>query len=171
MAAGFFEHPILNSPYEEPSRHHALDEAGQPTNLPPIEGRRKSALISPVPAARKQNKRAKQDDLFTQEEADAQEHTLTIINEIRGYVSAWRRLHNPSDWGVTPVTQRLLKYWREHEFATVKPFFCQPVAGWIADFQSGPLAKLAQLPSVYSTTSVALIGGASSVAMPLGLAT
>ena len=137
MASGFFEHPILNSPYEEPTRHHALSEDGQPLNQPPRDGRRPSALISPVPAARKQSKRAKQDDLFTREEVDSQEHTLTIINEIRGYVSAWRRLRNPADWGVTPVTQRLLKYWREHEFATVKPFFCQieavETAIWLAE--------------------------------------
>ena len=137
MAAGFFEHPILNSPYEEPARHHALDELGQPLNQPPVQGRRPSALISPVPAARKQSKRAKQDDLFDQEEADNQQYTLAIINEIRRYVSAWRRLKNPADWGVTPVTQRLLKYWREHEFATVRPFFCQleavETAIWLAE--------------------------------------
>ena len=137
MTAGFFEHPILNSPYEEPTRHHPLDAAGQPLNLPPVLGRRPSALISPVPAARKQPKRARQDDLFTQEEADSQEYTLQFINEVRGYVSAWRRLKNAADWGVTPVTQRLMKYWREHEFQGVKPFFCQleavETAIWLAE--------------------------------------
>ena len=51
MTAGFFEHPILNSPYEEPTRHHALDSSGQPVNSPPLQGRRPSALISPVPRA------------------------------------------------------------------------------------------------------------------------
>jgi hypothetical protein len=137
VAAGFFEHPILNSPYAEPTRHHALSEDGQPLNLPPRDGRRPSALISPVPAARKQSKRARQDDLFDQQEEDSQQYTLAIINEIRGYVSAWRRLKNPADWGVTPVTQRLLKYWREHEFGGVKPFFCQieavETAIWLAE--------------------------------------
>lgn len=57
MAAGFFEHPILNSPYLEPSRHHPLDPRGQPLNAPPLDGRRKSELTSPVPAARKQSRR------------------------------------------------------------------------------------------------------------------
>ena len=28
----FFERPILNSPYECPSRHWELDASGQPTN-------------------------------------------------------------------------------------------------------------------------------------------
>jgi hypothetical protein len=31
MANSFFEHPILNSPYECPQRHWELDEHGQPT--------------------------------------------------------------------------------------------------------------------------------------------
>ena len=32
MDPRFFEQPILNSPYEYPSRHWELDAAGQPTN-------------------------------------------------------------------------------------------------------------------------------------------
>ena len=31
MSNPFFDHPILNSPYEYPVRHWELDEAGQPT--------------------------------------------------------------------------------------------------------------------------------------------
>ena len=31
MGNPFFEHPILNSPYECPSRHWELDKQGQPT--------------------------------------------------------------------------------------------------------------------------------------------
>ena len=30
--AAFFEQPVLNSPYEYPSRHWELDASGQPTN-------------------------------------------------------------------------------------------------------------------------------------------
>ena len=127
MANRFFEQPILNSPYDEPRLHHALDAKGQPSDLPPVEGRRKSELISPVPKPKKEGKRARQADLdlFAEEDAEGQAYTLAIINEIRSYVSAWRRLNNPADWGVTPVTQRLLQYWRSHAFETVRPFFCQ----------------------------------------------
>ena len=129
MNQSFFEHPILNSPYEPPLRHHALDAKGQPLNTPPIEGRRKSELISPVPPSKKQGKKAKQAeldlDLFAEEDAEGQAYTLAIINEIRAHVTAWRSLNNPADWGVTPVTQRLLQYWRHHEFESVRPFFCQ----------------------------------------------
>jgi len=127
LANRFFEQPILNSPYDEPRLHHALDAKGQPSDLPPVEGRRKSELISPVPKPKKEGKRARQADLdlFAEEDAEGQAYTLAIINEIRSYVSAWRRLNNPADWGVTPVTQRLLQYWRSHAFETVRPFFCQ----------------------------------------------
>jgi hypothetical protein len=31
MSIPFFDHPILNSPYEYPSRHWELDTEGQPT--------------------------------------------------------------------------------------------------------------------------------------------
>ena len=36
-----------------------------------------------------------------------------------------RHSNNPADWGVTPITQRLLQYWRGHNFESVRPFFCQ----------------------------------------------
>jgi type III restriction enzyme len=141
VAQAFFEHPILNSPYEPPTRHHALDDKGQPLNTPPVEGRRRSALISPVPAPKKQGKKAKQAELFQElladEDVERQEYTLNIINEIRQHVTAWRGLNNPADWGVTPVTQRLLQYWRSHQFETVRPFFCQVEAAetaiWLAE--------------------------------------
>ena len=47
-----------------------------------------------------------------------------IINEIRGYVNTWRSLL-PSQWQVTPETQRLLLHWRQHSFSGPRPFFCQ----------------------------------------------
>jgi type III restriction enzyme len=56
----------------------------------------------------------------------AQEYNPTpIINEIRTYVEAWRRLPNPNDWQVAPETARLLQHWRHHPFHNVRPFFCQ----------------------------------------------
>ena len=49
----FFEKPIINSPYEIPSKHWELDKSGQPTqNL--IDGRRSAKFITPIPKAKKQ---------------------------------------------------------------------------------------------------------------------
>jgi len=127
----FFEQPILNSPYEVPTRHHDLDADGQPTDGPPLRGRRRSALITPVPKPRKRKHRSEkqQEIIFADGEglSDAeQEYNPTpIINEIRDYVDAWRHLANPNDWHVTPATARLLQHWRHHRFEDVRPFFCQ----------------------------------------------
>ena len=130
MSASFFEQPILNSPYETPTRHHALDADGQPMDVPPANGRRRSALITPVPKPRKKQRKADQGTLSLTEAQElstrAQEYDVSdFINEIRGHVSTWRAIPNPSDWGVTPATQRLLTHWRREEWQGIRPFFCQ----------------------------------------------
>lgn len=131
--SSFYDQPILNSPYEEPSLHHALDKEGQPTDGDPIPSRRKSELITPVPKPRKR-KRKKNEDQAGFEFKDAegisseeQEYNPTpIINEIRQHVATWRNLPSPNDWNVTPATQRLLSYWRDpNSFQGIRPFFCQ----------------------------------------------
>lgn len=125
----FFEQPILNSPYEEPTLHHHLDDDGQPINLPPATGRRKSKFITPVPKPKKRKKAT--DDLQQSfglgEEGvstEDQEYVENNINEIRQHVTTWRNAPE-STWGVTPATARLLKHWRHHEFQGIRPFFCQ----------------------------------------------
>ena len=132
MTETFYEQPILNSPYEEPALHHALDEEGQPTDNPPIAGRRSSKLISPVPKPRKRREKAdpKQVKMNLHSDdgisSDEQEYNPTpIINEIRSRVATWRRLPSQTDWGVTPATARLLHHWRHHDFQGIRPFFCQ----------------------------------------------
>ena len=50
MTNPFFERPILNSPYEYPSRHWELDANGQPTQQV-IEKRRSADFIMPIPKA------------------------------------------------------------------------------------------------------------------------
>ncbi len=127
MSVPFFEQPILNSPYAAPTRHHALDAEGQPLDEPPRSGRRESKFLTPVPRAKK-HAGGKQASLALSAESDSsgQEYNPTpIVNEIRGLVEAWRRLSNPADWGVTPVTQRLLRHWRDPDCVGTRPFFCQ----------------------------------------------
>ena len=125
----FFEHPILNSPYERPGRHWELDQAGQPTqNI--IERRRKAEFITPIPKSKKQIKAAAQESFVFDEgkglSTKTQQYDPTsMINEIRGHVDAWRALPNPNQWQVTPETARLLQHWRHHQFSSFRPFFCQ----------------------------------------------
>ena len=128
--ASFFERPILNSPYEVPSLHHALSEDGQPLDLPPIAGRRPSKHVTPVPKPRKRKGKAKQESLVLGDEqglssAEQEYNPTPIINEIRGHVAAWRALPGGTGWGVTPATARLLQHWRHHPFSDQRPFFCQ----------------------------------------------
>jgi type III restriction enzyme len=129
MEDHFFQHPILNSPYECPTRHWELDADGQPTQQT-TESRRVAKYITPIPKPRKRKKSATQETLVFNEgvglSTAAQQYDPTpIINDLRYQVDRWRQLPNPNDWLVTPETVRLLQHWRHHKFAGIRPFFCQ----------------------------------------------
>ena len=125
----FFEKPILNSPYDYPSRHWELDDQGQPTQQI-IESRRLAEFITPIPKPKKRKGSAEQASLLFDEgkglsTADQQYSHTAIINAVRKEVDKWRHLPNPNDWHVTPETARLLQHWRHHKFSSIRPFFCQ----------------------------------------------
>ncbi|MFQ5650249.1 MAG: BPTD_3080 family restriction endonuclease [bacterium] len=125
----FFEHPVLNSPYEYPCRHWELDKQGQPTQQI-IDKRRHVAFITPIPKPRKRKRTADQQQIvFDEGEAlstAAQQYDPTpVINALRKHVDQWRSLSNPADWRVTPETARLLQHWRHFHFNSFRPFFCQ----------------------------------------------
>ena len=129
MPNPFFDHPILNSPYEPPHRHWELDPSGQPTQQI-LETRRRADFIMPIPRARKRKPAAGQDDFVFDEgkglsTKQQQYDTTSRINEVRQQVESWRSLPNPSQWQVTPETTRLLQHWRHHRFSSIRPFFCQ----------------------------------------------
>ena len=130
MSNPFFDHPILNSPYECPIRHWELDASGQPTQQL-IETRRKAEFITPIPKAKKRKPGAVEQESLIFDEGKGlstkhQEYDPTpMINEVRSYVATWRALPNPTQWQVTPETARLLQHWRSHNFSGVRPFFCQ----------------------------------------------
>src|ERR1043165_1470138 len=107
MSDQFFTRPILNSPYEIPTRYWELDSQGQPTqNI--IETRRRAEFITPIPKPRKRKKSA-QMSLGLDEGAglstQKQRYDITsIINEVRKHVDEWRAWPNSKDWQVTPET-------------------------------------------------------------------
>jgi type III restriction enzyme len=125
----FFDHPILNSPYECPRRHWELDPQGQPTqNI--LEIRRRAEFITPIPKPKKRKKAAQQEEMVFNEGKNLstkkqQYDPTSIINEVRQNVDSWRKLPKPDQWQVTPETARLLQHWRHHKFGSVRPFFCQ----------------------------------------------
>ncbi len=130
MSQPFFDHPILNSPYECPKQHWELDASGQPTQQV-IPSRRRAEFITPIPKPKKRKKSAAAQEEIIFDEGkglstkEQQYDPTSIINEVRGYVDTWRNLPSPTQWQVTPETQRLLQHWRNHKFSGVRPFFCQ----------------------------------------------
>jgi len=58
MSERFFEDPILNSPYECPTRHWELVD-GIPTQEV-VESRRESRLITPIPQPKKRGGKGEQ---------------------------------------------------------------------------------------------------------------
>lgn len=127
MSDQFFSQPILNSPYEYPRRHWQLDEFGQPTQAI-LESRRRAEFITPIPKP-KQSKGKQKAIVFDEGHgisSEAQQYDVTeTINLLRRFVDEWRQIKDPSKWGVTPETAKLLQHWREFNFSTVRPFFCQ----------------------------------------------
>ena len=147
MTNPFFDHPILNSPYDCPTRHWELDEDGQPTQKT-LETRRPAKFITPIPKPKKRKGAAKQDGFVFDDGAglstkEQQYDPTSIINEVRGHVDSWRSLPNPNQWQVTPETARLLQHWRHHKFNSIRPFFCQveavETAIWLTEV--APLSK------------------------------
>jgi type III restriction enzyme len=144
VSTEFFERPILNSPYEEPKRHWALNSEGQPTQLI-NEYRRPADFVTPIPKARKSAKKYQAEGQLAVEldegtglsTADQQYgKTAEIIRAVRQEVGEWRK-QPKSLWGVTPETARLLEYWRGGDFANERPFYCQVEAAetaiWLAE--------------------------------------
>src|SRR3989441_3866113 len=150
MSNSFFDHPILNSPYDYPARYWELDESGQPTQKI-IERRRRAEFITPIPKPKKQKAPSTQLQMVFDEgkglSTAAQQYDPTsIINELRRHVDQWRALP-PNQWQVTPETARLLQHWRHHDFGSIRPFFCQveavETAIWLSEVapQSGKSGK------------------------------
>jgi hypothetical protein len=87
MSNPFFDHPILNSPYEYPMRYWELDETGQPTQRI-IERRRSAKFITPIPKPKKRKAAAQSRFVFDEGKGlstkEQQYDPTSIINEVRG---------------------------------------------------------------------------------------
>ncbi len=151
MSDQFFKQPVLNSPYEYPSKHWELDRDGQPTQR--IKNSRRPAdFITPIPKPKKRQTSDTQTELVLDEgkglSTEKQQYDATmVINRIRQQVDEWRAIPNENQWRVTPETARLLRHWRHHQFNSYRPFFCQleavETAIWLTEVapQSGKEAK------------------------------
>ncbi|GAB4228636.1 MAG: hypothetical protein Kow0032_09190 [Methyloligellaceae bacterium] len=114
----FQENPILNTPFEKPTRHWKLDSKGQPTGEIG-EGRRDPGYVIPVAKPRRAGS---QTELGLETDQSATDNTLVKL--VRPEVDKWRELP-PSKWNVTPETERLLRWWRDPSVREFPFFFCQ----------------------------------------------
>lgn len=132
MSPALIENPILNSPYEEPTRHFRFDDDGITDEI--VEGRRPSSYFVPIPATKKRGGQQVLDAEWTRDRIEVSEN----INRIRERVALWRL----GGWkGVTPTTRRLLEYWTEPE--RDRPlFFCQVEALEAAIYVTEVAAKV-----------------------------
>ncbi len=112
------ENPVINSPYDEPTRHFKFTEEGITDEI--IEGvRRPSAYFIPIARPRSRGRQAQLrfDTEWTEDRLKENDE----INRIRERVALWRK---GGYVGVTKTTARLLEYWNDPE-REKKLFFCQ----------------------------------------------
>src|SRR5271157_1942275 len=107
--------PILNSPFDEPTRHFFFDEDGITDK--PVEARRLSSYFVPVPQPKKKGKQLVLDTEWTEDRIEENK----FINAVRNTVAKWRFGEYE---GVTGATRQLLEYWRNLDRER-RLFFCQ----------------------------------------------
>ncbi len=115
MSKVTIDNPVINSPFEEPQRHHKFTPRGITEEV--AEGRRESEYFIPMPKPKKQPQ-ANQTQLFPDPEV---REANAFINRVRAQVTAWRNSGYP---GVTPTTRRLLEHWNNPDNEP-RLFFCQ----------------------------------------------
>jgi type III restriction enzyme len=126
------ENPILNSPYEEPTRHFRFDDSGITDEV--VEGRRPSSYFVPIPAAKKRGGQLALPAEWTADRVEVSEN----VNRIRERVARWRA----GGWtNVTPTTRRLLQFWTAEDRER-KLFFCQVEALETAIYLTEVAAKV-----------------------------
>src|SRR5262249_46170472 len=109
------ENPILNSPFDVPTRYFRFDDDGITNDK--VNGRRPSSYFVPIAAPKKKSKQLLIDTQWTADRAKDNDE----INRVRARVDLWRE-RGHSD--ITPVTRALLDHWRRPDRER-RLFFCQ----------------------------------------------
>lgn len=108
MARTTIDRLIINSPYEEPSRHWRYERETRLFDL--VKGRRPAGYV----VASGDSKAFDDPGIFVE---------IPLVNQIRPRVKAWREAGHP---GVSSITKRLLDHWCDpEEFEARRFFFCQ----------------------------------------------
>ncbi|MFT3714784.1 MAG: DEAD/DEAH box helicase family protein [Gordonia sp. (in: high G+C Gram-positive bacteria)] len=119
MADAQITNPVINSPYEPPSRHFVIGDDGHPRDET-APGRRPSQSFIPIAPERKAKGKAAQQTLDFGTGERIEENTL--INSIRRDVAKWRMSGHYD--GVTPISRKLLQHWADPSRDN-RVLFCQ----------------------------------------------
>ena len=79
------DNPILNSPFDEPTRHFRFDEQGITNDI--VETRRTSSYFTPIAQPKKKGRQLQFETEWTQDRLEENR----VVNLIRQRVGAWRR--------------------------------------------------------------------------------
>ncbi len=112
------ENPIINSPFDEPTRHFRFTDEGITNEI--VDGRRISSYFVPIARPKKRKGGAQQVQFDTEWTQDRIEENK-LVNDIRRRVTLWRK---GGYVGVTTTTARLIAYWTDPN-REKKLFFCQ----------------------------------------------
>ena len=109
--------PVLNSPFQEPTRHFKFDQGGITEEI--VEARRPSSYFIPVDSRRRKEKESQL--TFLDEWSSDRIRENDFINRLRQRVGMWRK---GGYQYVTTTTRKLLDYWTNPD-REKKLFFCQ----------------------------------------------
>ena len=119
MSQVVIENPVLNSPFDEPTRHFRFAAEGITNEI--ADGRRVSSYFVPIARPKKTMGAAYHQALFDTEWTQDRIEENKLVNDIRRRVAMWRK---GGYLGVTPTTARLIAYWTDPN-REKKLFFCQ----------------------------------------------
>lgn len=116
MSQVVIENPIINSPFDEPSRHFKFSDDGITNEI--VESRRSSSYFLPIAKPKKKlSQPLPSDTEWTEDRIEENK----LVNDIRHRVGQWRK---EGYSGVTTITSRLLSHWTNPE-RDRRLFFCQ----------------------------------------------
>lgn len=92
MADALINNPILNSPYEEPSRHFRFSDDGITNEI--VNTRRISSYFIPIPQPKKKGKQLKIETEWTLDRVKEND----FVNRIRRRVGMWRQGGHVGVW-------------------------------------------------------------------------
>ena len=161
------ENPVINGPYDEPTRHFRFDDDGITDEI--IAERRPSGYFVPVPAARNSAGAVEQATLGLFDEDRERIELNRFVNDVREHVARWRSLGYPS---ITATTRHLLAYWQAPDRER-RLFFCQIEALETAIFlrEAPPALRPSWIDNRLDETNAAANSGLPRVAHKMATGT